>query len=223
MNENAVTRLNVERFNSIAGSWDDNPVRLELAQAVARAIAAAVPLAPDAQALEFGCGTGLVTALLAPELGRITAVDSAAEMLKVLREKARELGLDNVEPVEMDLSQALPPGPFDLIFSSMTLHHIEDVPALLARLSGLLAPGGRLALADLEREDGTFHGEMPGVMHHGFEPAAVAGWLSAAGFGEIATRRAHVVHKTGSDDRPHDYPVFLISARRAADNGGLEA
>lgn len=221
MNDPAVTRLNVERFNSVAASWDDNPVRVELAQAVARAIAAAVPLRPDARALEFGCGTGLVTALLAPELGRVVAVDSAAGMLDVLRAKVRELGLDHVEAVEMDLAQALPPGPFDLIFSSMTLHHIEDVPGLLARLHALLAPGGYVALADLEREDGSFHGDAPGVMHQGFEPAAVARWLAAAGFGEIRTRPAHVVHKTGADGAAHDYPVFLAIGRRA-DGPGTE-
>ncbi|HDK02847.1 MAG TPA: class I SAM-dependent methyltransferase [Gammaproteobacteria bacterium] len=216
MNEDAVTRLNVERFNAVAGSWDENPVRVELAQAVARAIGEAVPPTAQTRAMEFGCGTGLVTALLAPGLGHVVAVDSAAGMLDVLRTKVRELGLDNVEPLEMDLAQSLPEGPFDLIFSGMTLHHIEDVPALLARLRGLLAPGGHVALADLEREDGTFHGDAPGIMHHGFDPSSVAGWLAEAGFDEVHTRRVHVVRKTGSDDRPREYPVFLADARRAA-------
>jgi len=210
---NSVTQTNAARFNSIAASWDDNPVRSGIARGVAQAILERIAPAGRERALEFGAGTGLVTALLAPSLGHVVAADSATGMLAVLRRKADELGLTNVEPREADLSREVPEGPFDLIFSSMTLHHIEDVPALLARLAPALSAGGRVALADLESEDGSFHGEVAGVMHHGFDPQTVAGWLQDAGFVDIDTHRAHVVHKTGADGLPHDYPVFLATAR----------
>ena len=74
------------------------------------------------------------------------------------------------------------PGGYDLIFTSMVLHHIEDVPALLSLFAAWCAPGGRLAIADLEAEDGTFHSDMTGVMHKGFDRNELASLIESAGF-----------------------------------------
>lgn len=209
------SQLNIDRFNDIAASWDEHPGRVETAQAVARAMLEVLGLRGDERALEFGCGTGLVTALLASSLRHVTAADSAPGMLEVLERKRSELGLDNVETLRADLSVETPTGAFDLIFSSMTLHHIKDVEALFRRLAGMLAPGGRVALADLEAEDGTFHGpDKPGIAHNGFERADIEAWLRAAGLEDVRLTTAHVVHKVGADDRPHDYPIFLATARK---------
>jgi 2-polyprenyl-3-methyl-5-hydroxy-6-metoxy-1,4-benzoquinol methylase len=96
----------------------------------------------------------------------------------------------------------------------MTLHHIEDVQALLGRLTGLLAPGGWLALADLDREDGGFHGgPMPGVFHLGFERDWVMDRLHTLGLADVTARTAHTVYRADPDA---EYPIFLISGRRAA-------
>lgn len=214
MSEDAGTRANVARFDEIAATWDESPVRTELARAVGRAIVEAAQPRGTERALEFGCGTGLVTALLAPRLGHVVAADNSGGMLGVLREKASRLGLDNIEPHRMDVGREVPRGPFDLIFSGMTLHHIGDVAGLLRRLAAELAPGGRIAVADLETEDGSFHGEAEGIMHKGFDPQTVVSWLEQAGLEQAAARRIHTVHKTGADEREHDYPVFLATARK---------
>ncbi|MEJ2644451.1 MAG: class I SAM-dependent methyltransferase [Gammaproteobacteria bacterium] len=213
---NTVTQANITRFNAIADAWDDNPTRLELARAAAGGILENLKLTGTERAMEFGCGTGLVTALVAPNVASVLAVDSSAGMLEVLQRKTDELGLHNVQTCEEDLSRRIPTGPFDLIFSSMTLHHIADVAALFRRLSAVLAPGGRVALVDLEKEDGTFHGDTQGVMHHGFEPATVRGWLQEARFVDPQTQRVHVLNKTGADQRPHHYPIFLATAAKPA-------
>lgn len=211
--DEAATRANTARFDEIAESWDESPTRKELAQAVGRAILAAAAPGGDERALEFGCGTGLVTALLAPSVGRIVAADNSEGMLDVLRRKTRILGLANVEPRRIDIGREVPEGPFDLIFSGMTMHHIRDVGELLRRLAQRLGPGGCIAVADLEAEDGTFHGDAGGIMHHGFDPKDVVGWLQEAGLERATAHRIYVIHKTGADDREHDYPVFLATAR----------
>jgi len=208
------TRANVARFDEIAATWDESPVRTGLARAVGGAVLdSAAPTGVEC-ALEVGCGTGLVTALVAPSVRHVLAADNSDGMLEVLRGKARELGLDNVEPRRVDVGSETPRGPFDLIYSGMTMHHIADVAGLLRRLAGELAPGGLIAVADLEREDGTFHGEAEGIMHHGFDPEAVAGWLTDAGLEHAATRRIHTVRKEGSDGRERDYGVFMATARK---------
>lgn len=207
---------NLDRFNALAAQWDDSPLRAGIARAVAAAVAGTLPLRPDMRALEYGCGTGLVSVLLADRVGHIVAADVAPNMLQVLDDKCRRAGLDNIETRRLDLTVDPPPAErFDLIFSSMTLHHIEDVDGVLGTLAGLLAPGGRLALADLDREDGSFHGpDVPGVFHAGFERARLMDRLRALGLVEVAACTAHTVHKTGPGGAPRAYPIFLISARR---------
>jgi 2-polyprenyl-3-methyl-5-hydroxy-6-metoxy-1,4-benzoquinol methylase len=206
---------NRQRFDIIAADWDDSPRRRELATGVAAAIQAAVPLQPDWQAMEYGSGTGLVGAALAPGLGSLLACDVSPGMLSVLEKKASAAGLDQLHTRVLDLTSEPPPAePFDLIFSSMTMHHIEDVAALVRTFRGMLKPGGWLALADLDAEDGSFHGaDVPGVMHQGFDRDALQAELRSAGFVDTSARTAHTMSKTAADGQVRDYPVFLITAR----------
>ena len=100
-------------------------------------------------------------------------------------------------------------GPYDLIVSSMTLHHIADVPALFRRFARHLRPGGQVALADLDEEDGSFHETAVSIHHRGFPRERIKAWLEDAGFQEIQLETATVIRKEGKD-----YPVFLATARR---------
>lgn len=208
------SRDNVERFNAVAAEWDEDPRRIGTARAVARAILEAVRPRGSERALEFGAGTGLVTALLAPALGEVVAVDSSAGMLRVLEEKRRSLELGNVRTERHDLAREPPAGTFDLIFSSMTLHHIEDVADLFVRLAGLLAPGGWLAVADLDAEDGMFHADPKGIAHHGFARSDVEDWLREAGLENVRIGTVHAVRKAGEDGRERAYPISLATARK---------
>ncbi len=207
---------NLERFNALAAEWDDSPLRAGIARAVAAAIADAVPFRLDMQALEYGCGTGLVSVLLADRLGRIMAADVADQMLAVLERKRLAAGLDHIETRRLDLTvDPLPIERFDLVFSSMTLHHIDDVPRLLGRLHDLLVPGGWLALADLDREDGGFHGpDVPGIFHLGFERAQLMDTLTGLGLAAVSARTAHTVEKSSPAGESRRYPIFLICGQR---------
>lgn len=200
-----------DRFDEIAGTWDEEPRRLALASSVAEAIGTAVPLSPALEVLDFGCGTGLVTLALRPRVGRITGADTSSGMLEQLRRKIAAGTLGNVEAVWMDPAQPrLPDGPFDLVVSSMALHHVEDPGPVFRAFLERLRPGGRVALADLDREDGSFHDDARGVFHLGFDRADVARWLEAAGFVDVAIRLATVDRKNG-----REYPIFLATGRKA--------
>lgn len=199
-----------DRFDEIAGTWDEEPRRLALASSVAEAIGTAVPLSPALEVLDFGCGTGLVTLALRPRVGRITGADTSSGMLEQLRRKIAAGTLANVEAVWMDPAQPrLPDGPFDLVVSSMALHHVEDPGPVFRAFLERLRPGGRVALADLDREDGSFHDDARGVFHLGFDRADVARWLEAAGFVDVAVRLATVDRKNG-----REYPIFLATGRK---------
>jgi cyclopropane fatty-acyl-phospholipid synthase-like methyltransferase len=200
------------RFDQVASTWDEDPLRVALARAVADAIARDVGLSASMDVLDFGCGTGLLTLALQPHVRSVTGADTSPGMLAVLEQKVRELGLESVRSCRLDQSGALAAaGPFDLITSSMALHHVKDVDGLFAQLRTVLREGGHVALADLDTEDGSFHPpEVTDAYHRGFDRAALRAQLKASGFDDVRDTTAFIHRRHG-----REYPVFLISARAA--------
>ncbi|MBI5936277.1 MAG: class I SAM-dependent methyltransferase [Betaproteobacteria bacterium] len=200
-------------FDSKAREWDDNPVFVERGRKMAEAIRRQVPLNKDMQALDYGCGTGLLSFPLKDMLGHITLKDTSTGMLEVLREKIAAQGVNNMTVRQTDLTaEPLPDERYGLIYSSMTLHHIPDTGHILRVFHDLLNPGGTLCLADLDREDGSFHGLEVDV-HHGFDRAALAAQAERAGFADIRFDTVFEIVKE-SEAGARAYPVFLMTAVR---------
>jgi ubiquinone/menaquinone biosynthesis C-methylase UbiE len=138
--------LDSAHFDSKARQWDENPVFQDRANKIAAAIAAGVPLTPTMRALDYGSGTGMLSFPLQERLGHITLKDTSAGMLAVAEEKIAAWGVNNISTRLMDLTAApMPDERYDLIYSSMTLHHIPDTDAILQGLPHA-AESGRLAV-----------------------------------------------------------------------------
>jgi len=202
------------QFDNKAAQWDDDPRRVKMAQALAAAIAAAVPLHPGMKALEFGCGTGLVTTVLAPQLGVVDAVDSSAGMLEVLRRKIQALAMSNIRPIQIDLTgdQRIK-GQYDVIFSCMVFHHIHNYASILNQFFSLLKPGGWIAVADLAAEDGSFHGPETHIEHQGFDCNVFKDTLESIGYTNFSDTTAFVIPRE-QPDRTRYYPVFLVTGQK---------
>jgi ubiquinone/menaquinone biosynthesis C-methylase UbiE len=205
------------RFDQAAAQWDNNPGRVNLALAVGGAITRTVPLEANWRALDYGAGTGLLTLNLQPRVASLVALDSSKGMLEKLSEKLRKSGIDSVRTHHWDLAvRPFPEADFDLVVSSMTFHHIRDVPLVLRRLTCLLKPGGWLAIADLDTEDGSFHGEAPDVFHHGFERSQISEWFGQVGLTRVSANDAHLMQKESATGRVRSYSVFLAVGQRKA-------
>jgi 2-polyprenyl-3-methyl-5-hydroxy-6-metoxy-1,4-benzoquinol methylase len=204
------------RFDRKAAEWDENPRRTALAECVAKAIIETAGPVATMRAMEFGCGTGLLTLALAPHLGRFTAIDTSEEMLGVLNKKIETLGIRTVATRCADLLQVeegmLWTEKPDFICSSMTLHHIADTQALLDRLNGLLRKGGTIAIADLDLEDGFFHDDETEEVHPGFERSLLQAMLEKAGFERVSFITACEISKTNRAGEVKTYPIFLATA-----------
>jgi ubiquinone/menaquinone biosynthesis C-methylase UbiE len=199
----------VRDFDRSARNWDQNPLHAERNRAIADAIIARVSLHGTVRALEFGCGTGALTIRLAPYVGSILATDASGGMIEQLEGKLKGLADTGITPCELDLlAGPLSEGPFDLIYSAMTLHHIDDVALLFRQLAGLLAPGGRVAVADLCAEDGSFHGDVT-VPHLGFSQESLEALIAPAG---LALRSYEEIYDLAKKDT--SYPVFLAILER---------
>jgi 2-polyprenyl-3-methyl-5-hydroxy-6-metoxy-1,4-benzoquinol methylase len=199
-----------EYFDQKAATWDDEPRRVDMAKAVAMKIREAAPMDEDTEAMEFGCGTGLISAMLADSVKSITAVDTSEQMLKVLDEKLQKNNIGNIKTRRADLTKEKPFGEkFDLIFSSMAFHHIDNIKVLLGKFNQMLRDGGRVAISDLDTEQG-FHDYE--VAHKGFDRNEFAAWLKDAGFGSVKEQTAYVINKPDAKGVLRDFPVFLITA-----------
>jgi 2-polyprenyl-3-methyl-5-hydroxy-6-metoxy-1,4-benzoquinol methylase len=202
-------------FDERAKDWD-TPGRIDRAARVAAAIREALPLAPTDRLIDVGAGTGLLGLSLVDDVGEIVLSDPSSGMIDVATEKLAAAGLRTATAVRHDLLADPPPtGRFDVAVSLLVLHHLEDTAAALAAIRNLLVRGGRIALADLDTEDGSFHSaEAEGIHHLGFDRDALAELASAAGFVDVATRTATVIDEGAKGG---GFPVFLLMGRRPPD------
>ena len=201
-------------FDARARTWDEDASKRERARRVAEVIATRVPSLGEKSVLEYGAGTGLLGLALQPLVGDVTLADGSREMLAVADEKIASAGLRNVRTMHLDLTAG--PAPhlgFDVVCSLMTLHHIPDTDGILAAFHRLLLSDGTLCIADLDREDGSFHG--PGFTGHcGFDRAELRARLERSGFRDVRFETVLEVRKATAAG-PRMFPVFLAIAERA--------
>jgi predicted TPR repeat methyltransferase len=196
-------------FEAKAADWDANDRRTRLAAAIGARILEQVQLHAQMKVMDFGAGTGLIAARIAPLVEQLVAVDTSPAMLEKLAAKPELEG--RVKIVCRDILEQPLDTRFDLIVSAMTLHHVEDTPRLLQTFNQQLKPSGKLALADLDREDGSFHAAgTEGIFHFGFDRDELRAELENQGFEQVAFVTAHTMQRNGKE-----YPVFLVTATKA--------
>lgn len=168
-------------FERVAGEWDsmrlawyDERVIEELAQRIGAG--------PSQTVLDVGTGTGFVAAGLAPRVGRVVGVDSAAAMLEAARSNLGELGIDNTELCDADLDRLpLPADSVDAAVANMVLHHAEDPASMLREMARVTKPGGWVAVTDMVEHDHEWMRTEHADVWLGFRPDQVADFFSAAG------------------------------------------
>lgn len=207
--------LNKTTFDLKAATWDENTRRVRLAMDVADTMIQEIRLSQKMDVLDFGCGTGLVTLQLQPLVKHITGADNSSVMLEMLREKIRQQALTNVDTLWVDISRGDQiKGQYHLIVSSMTFHHLPDIPAALLHFHKILHPGGMVAIADLDQEDGSFHEDPTGVQHHGFDREFMREQFEQTGYTDIRTVTGALVEKEQLYGNYRRYSVFLIIAKK---------
>ena len=203
MSQDNFSQLELDKFNALANRWWDpngpqkplhalNPARLGYVRE--RAAAGGLSLR-GAQALDIGCGGGLLSEAMAAEGAQVTAIDLAPDLIKIAKLHRLESGVQ----VDYRLSSAEAlaeemPGAFDLVTCMEMLEHVPDPGAVIAACAALLKPGGHLFLSTLNRTPAAFALAIVGAeyvarmlptgTHHYrdfIRPAELAAWLRAAG------------------------------------------
>jgi tRNA (cmo5U34)-methyltransferase len=159
---------------------DEMPGYEQIQEEVAKAAAG---LAVD-DALELGTGTGETAARIVrhhPQ-ARVTGIDESAPMLAAARAALGSAPFLVVQRLE----DPLPPGPFDLVFSALAVHHLDGPGKadLFRRVARVLRPSGRFVLGDVVVPDSPEDAVVPLSPDYDLPDTAAdqLAWLDEAGF-----------------------------------------
>ncbi|HYM23884.1 MAG TPA: metalloregulator ArsR/SmtB family transcription factor [Vicinamibacterales bacterium] len=195
-----------EFFSSSAGQWDR--VRDELFGDSFHLSALAGFADPDWVVGDLGCGTGQVTAAVAPFVAKVVAVDSSAAMLQAAKKRVHARGLENVDLRRGDL-EALPidDARLDTAMMMLVLHHVPEPERALADVARVLKPGGRLVVVDMLPHDREHYRQQMGHVWLGFSEEHVHRMLGE-GFSGVR------VAGLAPDPRAKGPGLFVATARR---------
>jgi len=168
-----------EYFASVAADWAS--VRTELFGSRLDLQLALALLDPRGVVADLGCGAGHFTALLAPHVARVVAVDGSAEMLASAR--THTAAWPNVSLHLGDLEQLpIPEASVDVALLSLALHYVTDPARVLVESHRILRPGGRVVIVDMMPHERDDLQQRMGHVWRGFGEAQVMEWLAAARF-----------------------------------------
>ena len=171
-----------EFFSSSAGQWDR--LRDELFGDRFHLAAFAALADPAWTVGDLGCGTGQVSAALAPFVTRVVAVDESAAMLQAAKKRVQRF--DNIELRRGNL-EALPidDGRLDAALMTLVLHHVPDPARALAEAARVVKPGGRVVITDMLAHDRESYKQQMGHVWLGFSEAHVSSLLRDGGFEQV--------------------------------------
>jgi ubiquinone/menaquinone biosynthesis C-methylase UbiE/DNA-binding transcriptional ArsR family regulator len=139
---------------------------------------------PEWSVGDLGCGTGQMTAALAPFVRRVVAVDASAAMLQAAKKRLQHF--DNVDLRRGEL-EALPidDARLDAATLALVLHHLPEPGRALNEVSRVLKPGGRVLIIDMLPHDRESYRHQMGHIWLGFSDEHLRRILADAGFSRI--------------------------------------
>lgn len=171
-----------EFFSSASGRWDH--LREELFGGTFHLHALVALLDPTLVVGDLGCGTGQLSALVAPHVARVIGVDSSPDMLNAARTRLKDVAtadfrLGNLEALPMD------DGELDAAVMALVLHHVPEPARALAECARALKPGGRVLIVDMLPHDRAEYQQQMGHVWLGFPEKQMRKMLMTAGFTDI--------------------------------------
>lgn len=201
-------------FDNDAKNWDTEE-RINRAKIIAKEIRKSIDVNENCSAMEFGCGTGLISFNLYDKFKSITLIDSSKGMIDILNSKIHKYKVENMFPYHLDIfAENSLNKKFDVIYNSMVLHHIHDIEATIKKLYEFLNEEGQLCIVDLDEEDGSFHKEHEGFDgHNGFNQENLKSILTASGFKDIESHTFFYGERI-IEGKKVKYSLFLMKGRK---------
>lgn len=192
-------------FNEAAKNWDSQE-KLERAKFFAKAIIKQTAFNGPISIMDIGCGTGLLSYQLTKNAKEILGIDTSSGMLAVFEEKAKDFPGAHSINIDLEKEELKIESKFDLIVSSMAFHHLNEPALLLKKLKPLLSANGKIAIIDLDKEDGSFHADPKnqGVKHFGFSEQDSKKWAEES---RLKLNNREIIYEIEKHGKK--FPMFL--------------
>jgi len=172
-------------FAGVAGEWERLRAELYGDRFTRSALLALLPR--EWVVADLACGSGAVSAELAPQVARVVGVDHSPEMIRAAKRTTREF--PNVDLRRGEL-EALPidDASCDAALMLVALTHVADPRPVLREMARILKPGGRAVVVDLLRHDRDEFRRRMGQLRLGFAPSELLGLIAEAGLARVEVR-----------------------------------
>ena len=200
-------------FDTLASSWDSNPEKVTRAEVTAKKIKE-VGFLSTKSLVDFGSGTGLLGVQLLDIFSKVTLVDSSRQMLDIAKDK---IVAGNIPNIEIQCVQALSEvsAKHSAIATLMTLHHIDNIDQFFSQAFDKLEQDGILIIADLYKEDGSFHKHNPTYDgHNGFDINNLTTIAQNAEFDVLSVEKYFEIRQENFDGLKVSFPLFLFVAKK---------
>ncbi|MEY8353412.1 class I SAM-dependent methyltransferase [Lachnospiraceae bacterium 54-53] len=196
---------NTDKFEMIANIYDTSE-RIQIAEASSNAIREYLVDAKNKNAIDFGCGTGLVGMNLLNEFYSVLFLDTSQNMITQIKQKISDFNLQNADTVCFDFEKdSLSDLHVDYIFMAQVLLHIKDVELVLSRLYKVLKEEGHLIIVDFNKNEKV----VSDMVHNGFDQSELTGVMKKIGYRDIQSKTFYTGSKIFMGQ---DASLFIIDS-----------
>lgn len=201
-------------FDELAKKWNTEEA-IERAKLVASEINKTLENKEEiSTAMEFGAGTGLLSFELLANFKTIDLVDLSKGMLEVAKQKIKNDNLEKVSTINLDLVEEHLDKKYDVIYTSMALHHVKDVDVSIKTFYNHLNDNGEIFIIDLNEDGGAFHYGIDAFNgYNGFNQDDLKSKFEKVGFKNINSYTFFEDEKV-QNGKDITYSLFLLHAKK---------
>lgn len=198
---------NTDKFEMIANIYDTSE-RVQIAKVSSDAIHEYLVDAKGKNAIDFGCGTGLVGLNLLNDFKSVLFLDTSQNMINQIKQKISGSNIQNAATLCFDFEKdSLLDLHADYIFMAQVLLHINDVELVLSRLYDVLKENGHLLIVDFDKNEKI----VSDMVHNGFDQIELTEIMTKIGYRDIQSK----IFYTGSKIfMGHDASMFILDSQK---------
>lgn len=198
---------NTDKFEMIANVYD-TPERMQIAKISSNAIQEYLVDTKSKNAIDFGCGTGLVGMNLLNNFSSILFLDTSQNMINQIKQKVSDLNIQNADTLCFDFEkQSLSDLNADYIFMVQVLLHISDAEIVLSRLYDVLNEGGHLLIVDFNINEQI----VSDIVHNGFDQIELANIMTQIGYKNVKSKTFYTGSKIFMGQ---DASMFILDSQK---------
>ncbi|SET84357.1 class I SAM-dependent methyltransferase [Lacrimispora sphenoides] len=198
---------NTDKFEMMADRYD-TPERIQIAKVSSNAIREYVVDAKSKNAIDFGCGTGLVGMNLLNDFNSMLFLDTSQNMIHQIEQKISSSNIQNAATLCFDVEKdSLTDLHADYIFMAQVLLHINDFDIVLSRLYETLEKDGHLIIVDFDKNEKI----ASDMVHNGFDQAELTDVMSKIGYRDIQSKTIYTGSKIFMG---YDASLFVLDSHK---------